>query len=318
VHGFGLELDGDAGEARGDAGDVRTLGKIEDAGAEGHGLETQAEMGEAELDGFGKLEFAARRTRNELAGAENRGIEAPAVHADEDFAAGGSFGDGFGLFDDFFEVSIGGDLQQSVAKDAVARDIAFANEAFPFEDRKARLTEFAEGAEDFDGIVVVRIEHEERIGGDEGLRGEEGVGGADGLLLNGEADADAAQGQRSVIAAHGGVFGADDEADVAQAGVGERAENEIEKGPSHGDHGLHSGIGGAGLLGSEGGGLIRSSHALAETASENHSFIHSELSAAKIFISCCAKESSLAERGERHYPTAALKQQAGKHAPRVD
>jgi hypothetical protein len=148
---------------------------------------------------------------------------------------------------------------------------AYERRSLEADDRRCRHG--SQRGERVDGIVVVGVEHDERIGGREGLCREHGVRGAQRSGLHGELERHARGcAAPGVVAAHAIMLGADHEAHVFEAGIGEGADQVVHERTSHRDHPLHAAIGGRCLLGVEGHAVVRLPHARAEAARQDHRF----------------------------------------------
>src|SRR5579863_4272773 len=190
----GSQVRPDVRETLRHGGDVRAIGKIEDPHAAWHSLEPQVKRTATQLHRLREFELAARRPWDLFARAKNRRIEAPAIHAHEHTLANG-IGHFVGLLDDLLEPSIRADLQKRILTNPLARNVAQPDQAFALEGRQPRLAELPQTLENFDRIVVVRVQDKERFFHGEHSRGQDSVGRSEGLLLNRKADFNATRTQ---------------------------------------------------------------------------------------------------------------------------
>jgi hypothetical protein len=90
-------------------------------------------------------------------------------------------------------------------------------------------------------------------------------------LLDGERDRDTPRAKLVVTVPDHVVVGADHQADLTIAGVGEVVQDVIEKGAARGEQGLDSTVRGGGLLGRQPNRGVGSSHSRAQACGENNS-----------------------------------------------
>ena len=175
------------------------------------------------------------------------------------------------LLDEACQVPVRVGFDDREAVDPLRGDVARPDQILGVERRQAGLVEGRQRLQRRHGIQVVGIHREKRGAACPALRGQDGVRRSERLGLDDEVQRDAGRRMLGVVPADVVVIGRDDERDVGDPGIGQRAEDVIEKGPAvDGDHRLAARVGGAPLLVIEARDGIRRAHPRAEAARKHH------------------------------------------------
>ena len=194
----------------------------------------------------------------------DRRRKGPAVHAHEHLRAERRDGISVGLLDDLRQHAIGVHANDGELRDTLRVDVAEPHQRVAFEHRDAGAAERTQRSQGMHRIVVVRVEHEHVLAGGELFSGTHSVCGAEWPLLYGKVDPDA--GERylpAIVLANAVVLRPDDETDVRDAGVGQRADQVVEKRAADRDHAFDAGVGGGRLPGRQAGRRRSRAHARA-------------------------------------------------------